>query len=321
MFKLRRWYNQNRKVIWRVVTIIIFLILMLQVFNYFAKINNNKQTTYENKTEISDITKKYNDVSVSDDKSVVSQQKMSISQINSLEVINNFFKYCNEKNIKDAYNLITDECKKELYPTLEKFKNNYYKPVFENSKKEVSVENWINDIYKIKISDDFLSSGKYSKDNTKQDYITIKEEGEDIYKLNINGYIGGEELNKESEQKDVNIKVIRKNTYMDYETYTFKVTNKSKKNILIDSLQNINSMYIEDKSGMKYSAYTHEIALPRLVVTPEKTQEITIKYYSKYGSEKEIKAICFSKIFLDYDINNIMNSAIYGDYCEIKIDL
>ena len=41
-------------------------------------------------------------------------------------LVNTFLEFCNNGKVEDAYNLISDECKQESYPTIEQFKKYYY---------------------------------------------------------------------------------------------------------------------------------------------------------------------------------------------------
>ena len=81
-------------------------------------------------------------------------------------------------------------------------------------------------------------------------------------------------------------------------------------------------MYLEDKSGVKYQAYTHEISSSELKITSKETKKLTIKYYSKYGSNKTIKNILFARIILDYGAySNYQNIGYYNNYGAIQIKL
>ena len=132
---------------------------------------------------------------------------------------------------------------------------------------------------------------------SKQDYITVKQvNGE--YKLNINNYIGYTEINKKTTEKNISMEVIGKNTYKDYETYTFNVTNNTGSVMQLDNISNTESLYIEDSKGVKYPYYNHELTTPMITVSAGQTKEITIKFYSSYVSTKKIERIVFSNIML-----------------------
>lgn len=296
MHRLIRFYNQNKKDIWKVIGVIIAIIVILQMLNYISKKNNEKQLQEkkENNNTYSNINQKYNSIELESEKSVLSGKEISDTKKDSTQIIDDFFGYCNEQKIQEAYELLTDECKEEMYSSVQVFKETYYDKVLNGQKKNISIENWTDNIYKVTISDDFLSSGKYTKENDIQDYITIKDN-----KLNINKYIGREEINKEKNEENVNICVIQKDEYMDYTTYTFEITNNSKGSILLDPLEDIDTMYIKDSKGVKYSAYTHEISKGSLLINEANKKQIKIKYYSKFVSSKNIKKIVFSKVMLN----------------------
>ena len=314
MYRFIRWYNQNRKIIWIIIGIIALVILVIQLFNYWSKVDNEKILQETNQIQNSNEVKEYNSVTLDETQSTITGENLSSDQLSEVDTIDMFIEYCNNQQISEAYALLTEDCKQEMYSTEEVFREAYYDKVFENTKKNVGVENWIDNIYKISINDDFLSTGKYTKENTKQDYITVEEQ-DDTYKLNINNYIGKKEINKSNEQDGIQIEVLEEKTYMDYQIFKIRVKNNSENAIILDDRQDINAMYIEDKNGIQYPAYTHEIGEADLEVSPRETKEIEIKYYSKYGSEKEIDKLVFYRVILNYKTN----SPKYNNSIEVEI--
>ena len=323
MNRLVRWYNQNRKAIWKTIAIVVIIIGVIQLINYYYKVRNEEQLNMAN-TQIQNTIQNnnnYNSVRVDDDSSSLTGEKISEGQKTEIQVIDDFINFCNEKNLQEAYDLLTEDCKEELYPTLENFEQSYYNNLFTNGKKNVSVENWVNNIYKASIKDDFLSTGKYSKENTIQDYITVIDK-DDEYKLNINGYIGEKEINKSKEDENVTIEIENTNAYMDYQIYKIKVTNHTDYTMLLDDGVSIDAMYIEDSNGNKYSAYTHEINSAELKISPRETKEISIKYYSKYGSDKKIDKVVFSRMILNYESYvTYQNKSLYRAYGNYEIEI
>lgn len=314
MNRFIRWYNQNRKTIWKCIGGAALIIIVIQLFNYWSKVDSQEKLKGTNQIQISNEMNQYNSIDLDETKSTITGDELSQNQLSEIDVIDMFIEYCNNQQISEAYALLSEDCKQEIYSTEEIFKEAYYDKVFENSKKNVGVENWIDDIYKLNINDDFLATGKYSKENTKQDYVTVVEEN-DTYKLNINNYIGKKEVNKSNEENGIHIEVLEEKVYMDYQICKIRVKNNSENNIILDDGQDIKAMYIEDDNGIQYAAYTHEIGEAELEVSPRETKEIEIKYYSKYGSEKEISKLVFSRIILDYKTN----SPKYGNSIEIEI--
>lgn len=326
MNRLKRFYDQNTKLVWSIIGIIVAIIVALQIIN-----NITKKKLAKRQEEINDVnyistnnsinTTNYNDISLQSQESVLSGNKISSSKQGEIDTINEFFKYLNEKEIENAYNLLTEECKEELYSSVDDFNEYYYKQILNESNKNITVENWSGDIYRVKINDDILSLGKYSTQNTIQDYITVQENNNE-YKLNINSYIGRRYLDRESEQKDIIIKTLQKDAYMDYTEYTFEVINNSFRPIVLDGLEYLDSLYLEDDNNVKYSCYTHEMSLERLKVNPEDKKTVRIKFFNKYSSSKKITKAVFSKLVLDYDAYaSIVNKKNYDNYYRFEVEV
>lgn len=324
MLKIRRYYNQNKKTIWKVTGIIVFFILLIQLLNYFAKsknINNISDNINNNSSFINNSN--YTDLSVSSDKSVLSNEKMTTSSSNELETINQFFNYCNNGEVGKAYSLLSDECKSTMYPKKSYFEKSYYKNIFNGNKMDISVENWSGSTYKIKIMEDILASGKYNNSNAKQDFITVISDRESKYKLNINGYIERKTINQKKTVRDnIEMTVIGKDMHMDYEIYYFKIKNTTNNSILMDNLQQVDSIYLKDKNNLKYYAYTHELSEAQLLVKRGEEKIIKVKYYNKYQSGREIYSIGFSKVVINYEsYKKLKDASLYNDYNEFTIDL
>ena len=289
MHRLVRFYNQNRKDIWKVIGFVILIIFVLQTLNYVEKKkdSNDKENNIENNSTQS-IEQPYNNIKIKSDESVLTGEKMSQEEIDSIKIINDFFEYCNEQKIQEAYDLLSDECKEEMYSSVQIFKEMYYNKVLDGQAKNISIENWNNNTYKVDIGDDYLSSGKYTKENNIQDYITIQDD-----KLNINKYIGRSKIEKNKSEENMDVLVLNK------DEYTFEIKNNSNETIILDPLEDINTMYIKDDDGVKYSAYTHEISEGNLTIGESSKKQIKIKYYSKYISTKKIEEIVFSRVMLN----------------------
>lgn len=316
MLNFLRWYNQNKNKVLKIIAFVVFFIMILQVLNYLVKNKNNNENKYNKQDSIkTDFT----DLSLTIDKSVLTNEKLSSNQVSLIEIINSFYNFCNEGNIEKAYNLLTDECKAELYPSIKDFDINYYKVIFNGNKKNITLENWIGNIYKAEILNDLLATGIYNEGDIKQEYVTLVNIGNNEYKLNINNYLGKTNINKTKNYDDIEITVQSKDSYIDYEIYTFSVKNNTNYDILLDDLQDLESMYIQDENNIKYSAYTHENFLPELLIKDKENRTFKIKYYNKYVSSKKIKRIVFSRVIKAYSkLTNIYGP---GTYDELKIEL
>ncbi len=294
MGRIIRWYNQNRKIIWTVILTIIAIIALLQVLNNYSK-NNTKDKS--SSTDISTTT--YNN----DNYSVVTQKNIDENTSNnSIALINNFFEYCNTGNIEKAYNLLSSDCKEELYPTIEEFKQRYINVIF-TEKRSYDATLWITapkrNTYKVQIMADLLATGQ-KEYMPIEDYYTITiEEGE--YKLSISRYIAKEYINRSINQYGITINVLDKKIYEDFEIYELEVINKTGSKLILNTKENVRSIYLEDENNLKYIAFLNEIPDNFLEISNGMTKTLKIKFNRGYNPTINIKSI----IFEDVKISNI----------------
>lgn len=322
MSGLIRWYNANRKKVWTTIGIVIFVILLINVLNNISHEQlSEKNNEIKNSTSNTYNKEIMNSISMSEDKSVLSGDKISTSQKNMLKVLDDFGNYCSNGEIEKAYNLLSDNCKSEIYPTKEDFEEGYYKQIFDGTKINISAENWMENTYKVKFTEDALTTGVNSS-YAKQDYITLITDEYGSVKLNINGYMGKKKINKTVQKNNLKFKVIETDVYMDYQTYTFEITNSSANTVYLNDPTINNSMYLEDRNNKQYAAYMHELSPAELRIVPGETKRLTVKYYNKYSSTREIEYIVFGRIILNYDnYTEHQNIGYYNNYDAVQIEL
>ena len=310
MHKLMRCIRQNRKKIIKVALFVAFLIGLLQLLNSLSG-QSNKSSSKGTKNNIYNTS----NGTIISDKSAVSGGSIATSEIKKVNnEIEEFVKYCNEKNTEEAYNMISKSCKEELYPNIDKFITYYYEPLFKDETRTYTIENWVNDTYMVRFTGDLLATGKSANDFTYQDYITIVEENGES-KLNINKYIGREEIKKEYNSNNIRVVVLYREKYMDYEVYEIKVTNNTGDTILLDQLAETDNIYLKDNNETRHIAYSNEIIKDDLQIYNGHTSNIKIKFKNPYISKRKIKTLCFSKVILNYDVDN------YGAYNTIKLSI
>lgn len=318
MHNLRHFYYQNKEKIWKVVLIIAFLLGIIYFLNrnvmeesnpnLYTSNSNINYTDEQNKTYISE-------------KSAISGGTVTQKEVNQLNnTISKFLQYCKSGDAEQAYNMLSKDCQEECYNTVEKFQKNYLKSKFDKNS-IYEIKKWINNTYKVSISKDILATGNI-KDNAKFiEYITIEKEGI-VDKLNISGYVGKQEINKETIQDQIKITTINKKKYIDYEIYEFKIENLTNKTIKIDTLEKIGTMYLKDIEGRKYNAYGHEILDDNLELKTKEIVNISIKFAKTYTNTEEIEKIVFKNIISDYiKYVNMENKKDYKDIIELEIDL
>ena len=290
-----RFYNQNRKTVWVIVLMVAFGIGLLHVLNYFAKNNNN----------YSGVNSSTNDTAIyQPETSLVTGKSISKKTYEKQStIIDNFIEDCNEGKVEEAYSLLSADCKNILYPSLESFKNNYYNKVF-TEKRNYSIENWAGNTYRVNMTHDLLATGKSNDGIVTQDYFTIVDDS----KLNINQFIGLDELNKEKKDEHLEVKVIKREKYMDYEIYEIYVKNITNKEIVLDNLRDDDTIYLTDGEDMKHIAYANELNSSLLTISPQMSTTLRLKFANPHIQGRKIKTLTFSNMYSEYKIDDPFNA-------------
>ena len=293
-----RFYNQNRRKIWRAILIIASFIILIRLLNFLAIRNANDEDNRIYTSSEKGVNNVPSNTTAISNNSGVTGGKVSSDDIkNTQDVLNEFFGYCNKKDLNNAYAMLTDKCKELIYPSIALFKSNYYDNVFDGKTKMYSFENWSGNIYKVTLEDDILSTGQISSDSDKKnDYVTIVDN-----KLNISTYIESKDINKQTNFGDISVLVKSKNVYMDYEEYHVFVKNNTSNTILLGDVGNSKSIVLQDSNKIKYGVYNTELVQRLLQVDSGMTTELNLKFFSSYVTDKEISSLIFENVNMNYD--------------------
>ena len=216
------------------------------------------------------------------------------------QLIQQFVDYCNENQIEQAYNMLSQDCKEAVFSTIDNFQNNYVEEIF-TTDRLVKIEDSMygNSIYKITYFSDVLANGGYQSENTFQDYCYITEENDET-KLSINQFIRTEVINKNTTGSSIYANIIQKQTYVDYEIYEIQITNQSDNTILLSTKEEDN-LHIVDENDVTYSSNIDEIATERLIMQPQTTSVFNIRFNKIYNTERRINRLNISNIITDYE--------------------
>lgn len=229
------------------------------------------------------------------------------------KLVDEFFQYCNTRQIEKAYNLLTKDCQEALYPTLKRFEERYVNEYFKTAK-IYNMQSWVNDkatTYQVKILEDVLSTGKLDSTKTIEDYYTIVKEGDKLL-LSINGYIKKETINKEATKNNITIVVESKDIYKEYEICHFKIINNTDNTILMDTKTIDKSVYESSNLGTKFSGYTYESDEFFLTVEAGKEKRLDLKFSKMYNPTVWIQSITFSDIIRNKEeYKNAINKEEY----------
>lgn len=293
--KLRILYHNNKTKIWLILGIIIFVYIIIRMFN--------AQIKKENEEKINNGTNQNFQVTTylpSSQTSVMTNSSTTKENVKKdTEIIKNFIDFCNDNNIEEAYNLLSQQCKDELYKNINDFYNKYYKNIF-NEKRSYDIENWAsskNITYKVKYLNDIMSSGTVN-DEYIEEYITVVTENNEK-KLNVNQFIGKEELNLKRETDNLNITVVNKYVYYDYEEYEIIFENNTDKNIILDTKENTESVYIEDTKDVKYTWFGNEVPNSYLNLNSGESKRLRLKFNEIYTGKKTDSTIYLTDVNID----------------------
>lgn len=307
--KLFRKYNQNRHTVWTVIISIALFVFLLQAI--FALIRANRDREQEerlnaNRNVIFNNTSSIGNNNSGQYSNVITQPSGGTSQSSngtssntnnkseSEKTIDSFVKLCNDHKIEEAYNMVSTDCKKVLFPTINYFRNNYYNKVFAKTRTaKIETSMYAGNIYKVTYTNDILAQGGYDSSETIQDYIYTVREDEGM-KLSFNKFLYAEEINKQNQKDNVSIKILQKKVYIDYEEYKIQIANNSKEKIRASTDQN--DVYLLDESGNKYTSNITELSSGATLIESNKTSTIELKFYKRFGTEKNSKLIAFSRI-------------------------
>lgn len=297
---ISRWYNENREKFWRIVIIALLVVFFIQIANNYYK---NKPSNVSNTSSVNqskeNLDKINNNISgrVTGTQSLVSGSSVNSSTIEKASsIIDTFLNYCNKEDIELAYNMLTEECRELMYPTLQDFQRIYHKKIY-STPKTYKLQNWTGNTYKVDLLEDALTTGKTGNNiATLQDYITIVDN-----KININSYIGRTEINKTTTIDKISIDVIYKDTYMDYEIYNLKIKNLSGKKIALDDAQDTKSIYIQDEKDISNYVYSGELNYDNLILENGQVRSLMFKFSNTYSVTRKMKNIVFSRVLKDYN--------------------
>lgn len=312
----RRWlsnfYRKNKEKIAKFVKVFGILILIGIALAHSIGNNSNKN---ENNSEATVYTPT---------KTIISGDNIDKETYKEEEnLVKTFVEYCNNQQIQEAYNLLTNECKEKIYPNVEAFKNNYYDVIF-NQNRECNLQSWVAtgnyDTYKVRFTEDIMSTGVYDGTEKYEDYITVVTK-ENEKKLNINGYVKTEEMDKTTKTDEVEAQALNVDTYINYVIYNVKIKNITEKDILLDSLSSTNNnIKLIGSNNASYKLSSKNLSISRLKISPNENKNIELRFIKDYGSDVYGEAIQFGKFIKDYDEYK-NEKEDYNSFVELKIKL
>lgn len=316
---IKRFIDQNNKLILYVIFIIIFVLLVIKSLNsYYENEEKEKlQNIIQNNTT-GNTTANNNTSNNSNSTNTENEQNANLNTIEG--VMSKFVSHCNNNEIQDAYNMISDECKNAMYKTPEDFESKYVKKIF-TEKKEYSMQKWAADenivTYQIKFLGDILATG--GEGNISQEYYTFIKK-DDSYKININNYICGKNLNKELTNQGITIKIKNINVYNSYEEYEISFTNNTSKEISLTGNKYVKNIYLKNSRGTTYSSLNSKFDKEEITLKPNNTKNYKVKFNKNYNPQNKVNTLVLSDVIFDYEeYLKYENKSDYANRTSIEI--
>lgn len=166
--EIRLFWTRNGKLLLQIIGSIALVILVIQGANQYVIMQNKQKETSAYKEE-----KEHEKIKDNTDKEYK-------------EYISVFLDYCKNDRIEEAYNMLSENCKKEKYPTIDFFKKNYINKIYSYKREyQITLQN---DIYKITFLEDILQAGTVENRKQLVDYYGLNEDVLGEKSININIY-------------------------------------------------------------------------------------------------------------------------------------
>lgn len=259
--------------------------------------------------------------------SVITDEKVPEKFQEPIEnIIDKYFNYCNNQEYENAYNCITDECKKAYYPNLDEFKA-YVDYVFQGKKKIYNIQSYsIIDnkyVYSIRILDDILANGTTDGYYYYEEKFVLTEENGN-FKLAIGEFIGESNPNIIIEDEYMIVKIVDKVVDYDTETYKIVITNKTDdKYIIIADGDQSNEIILN--AGLREISPRNTVNQCYIAPGRFDVQDLVFEKFYDTGSTSTSITLGAIRILENYDYavgttEDVLNSAVKLYSLEIPLE-
>ena len=312
---IKRTIDKNYMLIGYIALIIIFGLFIIKALNAYFEQNEAKK--------LEEIEAKKNQANIEASQNPETMPDYYEIESDSIEkTMRSFVKYCNNREIENAYKMLTQDCKNAMFPTQEDFERIYINNIY-NVEREYELVKWYTegnmDIYQVTLYGNILATG--NTDNYTQEYYTFVKDQKGNYKLNINNYIYGVEKNKEETIRNITVKIGHVDVYEEYEEAEISITNNSSKIISLTGNKYVKNIYLQNDGKTTYSSLDSKFDKEEIVMQPGSTKNFRVKFNKVYNSKNKARYLVLSDVILDYETylqSEDKNS--YSNRTSIKVD-
>jgi len=275
--KIANFFRKNKR---KIVIAFIIWAMIFSVNQYLKHriVIELPKTTYKPHSPIMDNTEKVPEI-----------YKESIERL-----IDDYVKYCNNKEYENAYNLLSSSFKEEYCNTLEEF-TKYVDTVFATPK-IYNIQNYSNVnntyVYRVRLLNNILSNGTTDDYRFDEDKYVIKKEDNE-FKLSLNGFCGKKDLNIDIEDDYMNIKITKKIMEYDTATYTIEVKNKTGNYIVFADSTTSKELQLKFEENTRQAL---NIVGSDLVVFPNDSETFEIMFNEYFDDKTDPLYLMFNSI-------------------------
>jgi hypothetical protein len=277
--KIRRFIRKNQKII---VIVIIILAIIIIINRVLIKLKNTKSPTYTYTPN----------VSVLDSSSEVPTKVANAFE----EFIEDYVGYCNNRNYVAAYNMISEDCKKNFFGNDYDSYVSYVQQKFDTTKR-YAIQNYSNYdgkyIYTVKLFDDYLATGLTGQTyKYQEEKMTISYDSNKNLVVSVGNYIESKDLQYMASNDYLIVEVTDIVQKYSFAIYTIKFTNRTNYTIVI---QDGNTEATEIGLIMD-DEIRGALTGDTIVLSPAQTLEVTIPFDKFYDSNLEPQGIIFNTV-------------------------
>ena len=276
--KLRDFYKRNKSKI--VIILLIWFVII--VINFILKNYKGPQipkTSYEPHTAIMDNSE------------VPKKDQEPIEKL-----IDEYISYGNNKEYEKAYNMLNDECKKELYPTIEDFKI-YIDKVFD-SKKTYTIQNYSNVdntyIYEVNIFEDILATGLTGKEDLvlySEKFVITKQNNN--LSLSIRNFVENTENHQIYEDDFIKVEITDVVQSYENQKYKVKLTNRTENTIVLaDKTEKYEIMLELDNENRSIQNLKDR----GIYLNPYESKEVELEFVKFFDESETAHSIIFNAV-------------------------
>jgi hypothetical protein len=301
--KVRRFFRKNKKIL----IVLAIVILVLTIINrVLISLRNKKSPTYTYTPH----------TSVLDSSSEVPEKVSNAFE----DFIESYVGYCNNRNYVAAYNMISEDCKKNFFDNNYDSYVDYVQQKFDTTKR-YAIQNYSNYndkyIYNVKLFDDYLATGLTGQTyKYQEEKMTISYDENNELVVSVGNYIESNNLKYMASNDYLKVEVTSVIVKYSFSIYKLKFTNRTNYTIAIQD----GRVDTTEIGLIVNNQVRGELNNTNIVLAPGQTLEVSLSFEEFYDSNLEPSGIILDSVRVmenytedpesEEEIENEINNAI-----------